>query len=169
MHTLNLSRLLRPHVTLLVLAFAATLVQGGASLLEPWPLKIIFDYVIGTKRPPAWLSAWALNNQSRLTVLHGAAVAVIAIAILGAIGAYANKYLSTTVAKRMGHDMRRMLYHHVQRLSLSFYEHRQSADMVIRLTSDIEAAEEFIASALLGIVLDVLTLVGMVCVMFFLD
>ena len=33
-----------------------------------------------------------------------------------------------------------MLYDHVQRLSLSFYERRQTGDMVVRLTSDIDAA-----------------------------
>ena len=62
-----------------------------------------------------------------------------------------------------------MLYHHVQRLSLSFYERRQTGDMVVRLTSDIDAAEDFISSALLGIVLDILTIVGMMAVMFSLD
>ena len=57
----------------------------------------------------------------------------------------------------------------MQRLSLSFYEQRQTGDMVVRLTSDIDAAEDFISSAVLGIVLDVLTLVGMMVVMFYLD
>ena len=57
----------------------------------------------------------------------------------------------------------------MQRLSLSFYEQRQTGDMVVRLTSDIDAAEDFITSAVLGIVLDLLTLVGMMGVMFYLD
>jgi len=57
----------------------------------------------------------------------------------------------------------------VQRLSLSFYETRQTGDMVVRLTSDIDAAEDFISSAVLGIVLDLLTLAGMTAVMFYLD
>ncbi len=57
----------------------------------------------------------------------------------------------------------------MQRLSLSFYEQRQTGDMVVRLTSDIDAAEDFISSAVLGIVLDLLTLVGMMAVMFYLD
>ena len=62
-----------------------------------------------------------------------------------------------------------MLYHHVQRLSLSFYDKRQTGDMVVRLTSDIDAVESFIASAVLGIVFDALTIVGMIVVMFYLD
>jgi len=53
--------------------------------------------------------------------------------------------------------------------ALSFYEQRQTGDMVVRLASDIDAAEDFISSAVLGIVLNILILVGMTAVMFYLD
>ena len=46
---LNLTRLLRPYWTLLAIAFVAMLVEGAADLLEPWPLKVIFDYVLGSQ------------------------------------------------------------------------------------------------------------------------
>jgi ATP-binding cassette, subfamily B, putative efflux pump len=51
------------------------------------------------------------------------------------------------VPKHVRYDLRHLLYHHVQRVSLSFYEHRQTGDMVVRLTSDIDATEDFISSA----------------------
>jgi subfamily B ATP-binding cassette protein MsbA len=153
----------------LAVAFGAMLVEGAADLAEPWPLKVIFDYVLGTKQPPAWLSGWLGGAHDRLVLLDAAAIAVIAIAIIGAISSFTEKYLSTTVAKRVGYDLRHMVYHHVQRLSLSFYEQRQTGDMVVRLTSDIDAAEDFISSAVLGVVLDLLTLAGMTAVMFYLD
>jgi subfamily B ATP-binding cassette protein MsbA len=165
--TLSVTRLLRPYWKLTGIAFAAMLVHGAVDVLEPWPLKIIFDHVLGSKPLPTWLASWV--SADRLAVLNAAALAVVAIAVVGAISAYAEKYLSTTVAKRVGYDLRHMLYHHVQRLSLSFYEQRQTGDMVVRLTSDIEAAEDFFSSAMLGIVLNVLTLVGMMGVMFYLD
>jgi ATP-binding cassette, subfamily B, bacterial len=165
--SLSVSRLLRPYWKLTGVAFAAMLVQGAVEVLEPWPLKVIFDYVLGSKPLPAWLASWV--SSDRLAVLNAAALAVVAIAVVGAISTYIEKYLSTTVAKRVGYDLRHMLYHHVQRLSLSFYEQRQTGDMVVRLTSDIEAAEDFFSSAMLGIVLNVLTLVGMMAVMFYLD
>jgi subfamily B ATP-binding cassette protein MsbA len=166
---LDVARLLRPYWTLLTVAFAAMIVEGGADLLEPWPLKVIFDYVLGSKPVPPWLNTWILGGHDRTAILNAAAVAVIAIAVVGAVSSYTEKYLSTTVAKRVGYDLRHLLYHHVQRLSLSFYEQRQTGDMVVRLTSDIDAAEEFIGSAVLGIVLNVLTLVGMTGVMFYID
>ena len=165
---LNPLRLLAPYWTLLAIAFVAMLVTSAADLLEPWPLKIIFDYVLGSKRMPAWLAS-VVDPSNRIAVLDLAAIAVVVIAVVGAISSYTNDYLSATVGKRVGYDLRRLLYHHVQRLSLSFYEHRQTGDMVVRLTSDIDAAESFISSAVLGIVLDVITLVGMAAMMFYLD
>ena len=168
-HSLSLTRLLRPYWKLLAISFAAMLVTGAADVLEPWPLKVIFDYVLGSKRLPAWLSGWVLGGDDRMAVLNTAAVAVVAIAVMGAVGSYTEKYLSTTVGKRVGYDLRHLLYHHVQRLSLSFYEQQKTGDMVVRLTSDIDAAEDFFSSAVLGIVLDVLTIIGMMAVMFYLD
>jgi ATP-binding cassette, subfamily B, bacterial len=166
---LSLTRLLRPYSKLLAVAFGAMLIEGLVNLAEPWPLKVIFDYVLGSKRVPEWLAGWLAGGHDRLVVLNMAALAVIVIAVVGAVSSYTQKYLSTTVAKRVGYDLRHLLYHHVQRLSLSFYEQRQTGDMVVRLTSDIDAAEDFISSAVLGIVLNVLTLVGMMAVMFYLD
>ena len=165
---LNRVRLLVPYWKLLAIAFVAMLVTSAADLLEPWPLKIIFDYVLGSKQMPAWLAS-VVDSGNRIAVLDLAAIAVVVIAVIGAISSYTNDYLSATVGKRVGYDLRRLLYHHVQRMSLSFYEHRQTGDMVVRLTSDIDAAENFISSAVLGIVLDLITLVGMATVMFYLD
>jgi subfamily B ATP-binding cassette protein MsbA len=165
--SLSLIRLLRPHWPLLAVAFVAMLVQSAADLLEPWPLKVVFDYVLGAKHMPHWLAERMPGDP--LGVLNVAAAAVIAIAAIGALSSYTEKYLSTTVAKHVGYELRHMLYHHVQRLSLSFYEQRKTGDMVVRLTSDIDATEDLISSAALGIALNLLTLTGMMAVMFYLD
>src|SRR5262245_5614514 len=169
MATVKLGDLLRPYWKLVALALVAMFLESGADLLEPWPLKIILDYIVGPKRPPTWLAGWVTDDESRLTLLNGAIAAVMGIALIGAVSSYTERYLSTTVGKRVGFDLRHALYHHVQRLSLSFYEHRQTGDMVVRLTADIDAIEDFITTAVLGIVLDVVTLAGMVAVMFYLD
>jgi subfamily B ATP-binding cassette protein MsbA len=123
--------------------------------------------VLATKTPPAWLAPWIPADS--LTTLNVAVIAVVIIAVIGALSSYTEKYLSTTVAKRVGYDLRHLLYHHVQRQSLTFYETRRTGDMIVRLTSDIDAAEDFISSAVLGILLDVVTLAGMTTVMFVLD
>jgi len=169
MSAVKLRELLRPYWKLVVLALVAMMMESAADLLEPWPLKVILDYVIGSKKPPTWLAGWIVDDTSRLTLLNIAISAVIGIALVGAVSSYTERYLSTTIGKRVGFDLRHALYHHVQRLSLSFYEHRQTGDMVVRLTADIDAVEDFITTAVLGIVLDLVTLVGMLVVMFYLD
>jgi ATP-binding cassette subfamily B protein len=165
---LNRARLLRPYWPLLTVAFVAMLVEAGMGLAEPWPLKVIFDYVLGTKRMPDWLAAH-VGEANKLGALGVAAVAVVVIALIGAVASYFDDFLATTVAKRVGFDLRHLLYHHVQRLSLSFYDKRRTGDMIARLTSDIDSVESFVASAMLGILFDALTIVGMIVVMFYLN
>ena len=69
----------------------------------------------------------------------------------------------------MGHDLRRTLYQHIQRLSLAEHDEARSGDLITRVTSDIEAVQDFINSALLGMVVNVMTLVGMIGVMFYIN
>src|SRR5215470_8834517 len=135
----SLVRLLRPYWKLCAVALLAMLVESAADLLEPWPLKIVLDYVVGSKMPPAWLASWTGDHRARLELLNVATVGVIVIAIVGAVSSYVEKYFSTTIGKRVGYDLRHALYHHVQRLSLAFYDTRQTGDLLVRLTADIAA------------------------------
>ena len=165
----GVSRLLRPYWPLLAVALIAMTIAGATDLIEPWPLKMVFDSVIGSKQPTWWPAPWMHGDGERLTLLTIASIAILTLAGVGAVTQYTEKYLSTTVGKRVGHDLRRMMYHHVQRLALSFYERQRTADMVLRLTSDIDAAEDFMSTAVLGILLDVVTLLGMAVVMIVMD
>ena len=165
----SLPRLLRPYWGLGVIALAAMLVESAADLLEPWPLKVVLDYVLGSKTPPAWLAPWTVDHSARAGLLQAAVAAVMVIAVVNAVSSYTEKYFSTSIGKRVGYDLRHALYHHVQRLSLTFYDGRQTGDLIVRLTADIDAVEDFITNAVLGMVLDVITLVGMLVVMFVLD
>src|SRR5262249_202355 len=138
---------------------------------EPWPLKIVFDYVFGTKHMPAWMSGLlgATFGLDKVSILHFAVVAVIVIALAGALSSYAEKYLTTSVGQWVMHDLRGILYHHIQRLSLAYHDHRPTPDLITTVPADIDAIQDFISQALLGIVVNVLTLVGMLLVMFYLN
>src|SRR5581483_8539348 len=168
---LSLAHLLRPHWKSLTIAFVAVLGEALTDILEPWPLKIVFDYVLSAKKAPQWLND-VLNatvGHDKFAVLNLAAFAVILIAVIGAISSYTEKYLTTTVGQWVMHDLRRTVYHHIQRLSLSYHDQKRTGDLISRVTSDIDAIQDFIASALLGTMVDVMTLVGMIGVMFYLD
>jgi ATP-binding cassette, subfamily B, bacterial len=169
--SLRISALLRPHTKFLVLGVIAIIGEGAASLLEPWPLKIVLDSVINSRPMRGWLNALIASHigQNKLAILNFAAAAVIAIAIVGALCTYAEKYVTTSVAQWVMHDLRRTLYHHLQRLSLAYHDNKQTGDLLSRVTSDIDAIQSFIASGLLGSGVNVLTLAGMVGVMLYLN
>ena len=67
------------------------------------------------------------------------------------------------------HDLRRTLYHHIHRLSLAEHDEKRTGDLIGRVTSDIESIQDFVTTALLGIVTNVLTLVGIIGVMLYLN
>ena len=62
-----------------------------------------------------------------------------------------------------------MLYQRIQRLSLAEHGESRTGDLITRVTSDIDAVQDFITSALLGILINVLTLAGMIGVMFYIN
>jgi ATP-binding cassette, subfamily B, bacterial len=162
---------LRPHWRILLAAFFAVVIQGMADLLEPWPIKVVLDYVIGSKPMPAWFEAFArvTFGENKQAVLNLAVTIVIAVAVVGAIATYTHKYLTTKIGQAVMCDLRHTLYHHVQRLSLSFYDRNRVGDLISRVTADVDAIQDFVSSAFLGIVVDVLRLAGMVALMFYLN
>ena len=153
------------------LALLAVLGETAADLAEPWPLKIVLDYVLQSKHMPDWLAAVVhrLAGTSQIAILNAAVGAVAVIALVGAVSTYTEKYFTTSVGQWVTHDLRRTLYHHIHRLSLSQHDESRTGDMISRVTSDIEAIQDFVTSAMLGIVVDVFTIAGMITVMFLIN
>jgi subfamily B ATP-binding cassette protein MsbA len=167
---IRLTDILYPHLLPLSLAFIAVIGESFTDLLEPWPLKVVFDHVFGSKPMPDWLTYFTgFIGSDKFSILNFAVLAVIAIALLGAISSYFEKYLTTSVGQWVMHDLRRVLYSHIQRLSLSFHDQKRTGDLISRVTSDIDAVQNLISNVLLGMVVNVLTLVGMVLIMFYLN
>src|SRR5438094_8715890 len=167
---IRITDLLYPHWLTLTLAFIAVIGESVTDLLEPWPLKIVFDYVFGSKQMPAWLAGIvSFIGTDKLSILNFTVLAVIAIAIVAAISSYFEKYLTTSVGQWVMHDLRRVLYGHIQRLSLAYHDHKRTGDLISRVTSDIDAIQSFITQGLLGVLINIITLLGMVAVMFYLN
>ena len=168
---LRLSHLLRPYWPAITLALIAVLGETSADLMEPWPLKIVLDYVLQSKHMPDWLASIVhrVAGTSQLAILNVAVFAVAIIALIGAVSTYSEKYLTTSVGQWVTHDLRRTLYHHIHRLSLSQHDEARTGDLISRVTSDIEAIQDFVTSAMLGIVVDVVTIAGMITVMFIIN
>src|SRR2546429_3781540 len=168
---LNIRDLLRPYTKALVLGALAAIGDGVANLLEPWPLKVVLDNVLRSQPAHGWLSQWIFSvaGEDKLAILRFAAASVLVIAIFGSICSYAQKSLTTTVGQWVLHDLRQTLYFKMQRLSLAFHDQARTGDLISRVTGDIDAIQSFITSGLLGALINSLTLVGMVGVMFYIN
>ena len=150
------------------LALVAVIGETIADLADPWPLKVIVDNLLQAKPLPSWLAGIVIHlGQNKLAVLNFAILAVAVIAIVGAISSYLEKYLTTSVGQWVMHDLRRALYQHIHHLSLAEHDEKRTGDLISRVTSDIEAVQDFITSAMLGMLVNALTLAGMVAVMFY--
>jgi ATP-binding cassette, subfamily B, bacterial len=169
--TLRIVDLVRPHWKALTVALVAVLGETLTDILEPWPIKIVVDNILQSKPLPDRLErvVTGLFGDGIYAVVNFAVAAVAMIAVVGAVSSYFEKYLTTSVSQWVGHDLRRTLYHHIQRLSLAEHDESRSGDLITRVTSDIEAVQDFINSALLGMLVNVMTLVGMIGVMFYLN
>jgi subfamily B ATP-binding cassette protein MsbA len=169
---ITIREILRPHTKALVLGIVAAVGSALANLLEPWPLKVVLDNVLRSKATNnGWLNhlIFSVADSDRLAILRIAALAVMAIALIGAFCSYAEKLLTTSVGQWVMHDLRQTLYFHIQRMSLAAYDKNRTGDLIGRVTSDIDAIQSFIASSLLDALIDMVTLLGMVCVMFYVN
>lgn len=153
------------------LGILAAIGDGVANLLDPVPLKIVLDNVLQSKPPAGWLNRLYLSvaGTDKLAIIEMAAISVLIIATFGALCTYAEKLLTTSVGQWVMHDLRQTLYFHIQRLSLAFHDQKSTGDLISTVTSDIDSIQTFITSGLLDALINVLTLAGMVGVMFYIN
>jgi subfamily B ATP-binding cassette protein MsbA len=162
--------LIRPYRIWLIIVFAAMIIETLASLAAPWPLKIVIDNVVGDHALPKylhWLRDFSLDEHSMgLAVV--AAVSVVLIATIGAIVSYIDNYYTESIAQYVANDLRQRLYHHLQRLSLKYYDTHKIGNMISTLTTDVNTIKTFASTSLLALLVDTLNIIGMLALMLYL-
>jgi ABC-type multidrug transport system fused ATPase/permease subunit len=164
--------LLRPYRGSLAIILTAMIVQSAMTLAAPWPLKIILDNVILGRKLSPWMNAWLrpeLVHGHRVHLAMLAAVAVVLIAVLNALASYLANYFTESVGQWVANDLRMRTYHHLQYLSLRYYDTHQSGVLLSTITADVLTIQNFASSATLGIVIDMITILGMLVIMFFMN
>ena len=163
--------LLSPYRGWIVIILLAMLVETAMSLAAPWPLKVILDNVVGTHKVPEWLAPFqsSLFGHSKMQLAALAGIATVLIAALGAVASYIDNYYTESVGQWVAHDLRMRVYDHLQHLSLGFYDSHQTGALLSTITDDIETIEDFASSSTLDILVDLLTIVGMLGVMLWLE
>jgi len=163
--------LVRPYRGWLVIVFVAMLVEIAMSLAAPWPLKLVLDDALGNHKLPQWL-AWAHDygiGRHTLGVALFAGLATLFIAIVSAVASYIDNYYTTSVGQWVANDLRIRIYEHLHRLSLRYYDTAKTGALMSTITGDVSTVQSFASSSTLGIVVDLLTIVFMLGLMFWLD
>jgi subfamily B ATP-binding cassette protein MsbA len=165
---ISLSRPYRKYVVIILLAM---LLEALIGLAVPWPLKLIIDNVIGHHPLPdflRWMDSF-FPNENYLQLAAVAAFSFLAITCIGSLASYLDSFYNEKVAQYIADDLRRKMYHHLQHLSLSYYDTHQTGKLISTLTADVSTIQSFASATLLNILVDCLTIVGMIGVMLYLD
>jgi ABC-type multidrug transport system fused ATPase/permease subunit len=164
--------LVRPYRGTLLVILLAMLVETAMSLATPWPLKIILDNVVGKHKMAPWLAAlfhpW-MDGKHQMHIAAIVALAYVVIALLGAVASYIDNYYTESVGQWVANDLRLRTFHHLQRLSLGYYSSHQTGTMLSTITTDIQTIQGFASSSTLNILVDLLTIVCMLALMFWLN
>jgi len=131
-----------------------------AALLQPWPLKLVIDSVLGGEPPPA-----PLTMPSRTALLGVLVAAMVGLQILVSALAMLGTNLVIRAALRMVFRLRCMLFEHLQKLSLAFHDTTRVGDSLYRVAWDTYAVQTLLNNAIVPATTATLTLVGIAIVM----
>lgn len=139
-------------------------------ILEPWPLKLIFDNVfLGHPLPPVLNSFMSAVAGSPIILLNIFVGSIILIALVRGVFYYYQQLLTSRVGQQVTANIRVALYGHLQNLSSDFHDRRKTGDLIVRLTSDIRILRTVLISLPLTLTGELFLMIGMITVMFFMD
>jgi len=159
----------------LALGLFLLLVASGATLLQPWPVKIVIDSVIGKVAPPAvlqWLVASVQGSfvgHPGLALLTILCMGVLLIELLMGACHVFSSYVLNSVALRMVFKLRCALFDHVQRQSLAFHDSKAVGDSLYRITWDSYCIQAIFSEGLMPALTSGVMLLGIAVVMLALD
>jgi ATP-binding cassette subfamily B protein len=157
---------LRKQRLLVAGSVGALFAEVGLQLLEPWPLKFVFDRVITPSKSGSGVAF--VDKLDPMVVLTLAAIGLVAVTGLRALASYANTVGFALVGNRVLTDVRSALYRHLQYLGLSFHTRERSGELALRVMSDVGVINDVAVTAVLPIAASFLVLIGMVGLMLWL-
>ncbi len=158
---LRVLRYVKPYWRRAAATVFVTLVLSVLALLGPWPLKILFDSVLGSHPlPPVVDRILApLAGDALLLVLAVVAVGFAITLLENALSVF-NSWLETSLEQGMILNFRGDLFRHAQRLSLAYHDKRRSGTLIFAINFQADSAAG-IVMAIMPLVQSGLTLIGM--------
>ena len=143
-----------PYKRLFYLTMLLLPLQQAFGVAQPYLMKIGIDQYIAGK------DLWGLQNVMLL---------FLAALIGETVAAFAHHYFSMLVAQRCLADMRAAVFAHVQKLPMSYFDRNPVGRLVTRMTTDVDVLQEMFSSGVLTLVSDLIMVVWIVSIMFYLN
>jgi len=148
-----------------------------ARLTKPYKLRTALALLsllaaTATGLAPPFLAGLAVNQgieKGDMRTLVIVVIAFLAAGILNWLAGYAQTYFTGWTGERILADLRNLLFRHLQRLSLGFYERNRAGVIISRLTNDVEAIDQLVTDGVTTLVQSTLTLFGTAVILFILD
>jgi len=145
---------LAPFKMHMVVAVITMIISAASYLLGPYLVKVAIDQFIATG------DLNGLNWVAGIYILNG-------LASWGA--SYGQIYALSYVGQCILYQLRSDLFRHLQKLSLDFFNQTEAGRIMSRIQNDVSALNEMLTSGLVGSLSDVLTLGGIVIIIFTMD
>src|SRR5207249_8932430 len=143
--------------------------EVGLRLIEPWPLKFVFDRILAHGKRDRLSFLPDVAGVDPMIALAVAALAVVAITGLRSVASYWQTIGFAQIGNRVLRKVRSRLYRHLQYLSLSFHTKAKTGDLVVRVVSDVGMLQDVVVTAVLPMLAKTLVFCGMVALMFWLN
>ncbi|MFW6198269.1 MAG: ABC transporter ATP-binding protein [Acidobacteriota bacterium] len=156
----RLAPFVRAHGRLLLLSALTLPFMSAAQLATPYIIRLVIDRHV----TPAWEGqAGALDGLVSLVA------AFLGIQLAEMVFRFAQIYLMQLAGQRIMHDLRMAVFRHIQGLSMSFFDRNPVGRIMTRVTSDVETLNELVSQGIVAMARDLVTLVGIVAVMLWVD
>ena len=136
---------LKPYKKLLILSVFFMILVSLSNLVVPWIIKDVIDQV--------------LENKD-LGMLYIIIVVILATFFIRALTTFGHRYLMGYIGQAVIMDIRNALYHHLQRLSIAYYDRRRTGDIMSNLTNDISALQTAIVTDFITLVQESAIFIG---------
>ena len=143
----------RPYMRLAILALVLLVLVSVIDLAGPALVGFGIDrYIVPQTQ--------SLSASGRGLGLLGVASVYLLILLVGLALRYLHVLMLSIIGQRIMFDMRSQMFEHLQRLSLSFFDHNPVGRLMTRLTNDVDSLNEMFTSGAISIFGDVLTILG---------
>ena len=176
--TLSFLRPYRGRVILaVVMTLLVTLLQVVPPRLYQAAIDLAIDPALKARAALGTLQAGSaeairlryLAEHQAPTTLAIVAISLMLVILLRNVFSYINSYTVTWIGHRFVFDLRFATWRHLQRLSLAFHNQTQTGKIMARVTADIELIQNLIQGQLVTFISDLVTLIAVFALLFFLD